>query len=33
VRVEENGETRRITEEERQARITETRDKIADNCN
>ena len=33
VRVEENGETRRITEEERQARITETRDKIAENCN
>lgn len=33
VRVEENGETRRITEEERQARIAETRDKIAENCN
>jgi len=33
VRVEEKGETRRITEEERQARITETRDKIAENCN
>lgn len=33
LRVEENGETRRITEEERQARITETRDKIAENCN
>jgi len=33
VRVEENGETRRITAEERQARITETRDKIAENCN
>ncbi|MDA0426550.1 DUF4124 domain-containing protein [Stutzerimonas frequens] len=33
VRVEENGEARRITEEERQARITETRDKIAENCN
>ena len=33
VRVEENGETRRVTEEERQARISETRDKIAENCN
>jgi hypothetical protein len=33
VRVEEKGETRRITEEERQARIAETRDKIAENCN
>ena len=33
VRVEEKGETRRITEEERQARITETRGKIAENCN
>lgn len=33
VRVEEEGETRRITEEERQARIAETRDKIAENCN
>ncbi|MGE4405660.1 DUF4124 domain-containing protein [Pseudomonas sp.] len=33
VRVEENGEVRRITEEERQARITETQEKIAENCN
>jgi len=33
VRVEEKGESRRITEEERQARIAETRDKIAENCN
>jgi hypothetical protein len=33
VRVEDNGETRRLTEEERQARISETRDKIAENCN
>ncbi|WP_278433394.1 MULTISPECIES: DUF4124 domain-containing protein [Stutzerimonas] len=33
VRVEEKGETRRITEEERQARIAETRGKIAENCN
>lgn len=33
VRVEEKGETRRITEEERQARIAATRDKIAENCN
>jgi len=33
VRVEENGETRRVTEEERQARISETCDKIAENCN
>jgi|TARA_A100001391_G_scaffold157254_2_gene115485 hypothetical protein len=33
VRVEEKGETRRITEEERQAKIAETRSKIAENCN
>jgi len=33
VRVEDNGETRRVTEEERQARIAETRDKIAEHCN
>lgn len=33
VRVEEKGETRRITEEERQARIAETRSKIDENCN
>jgi len=33
VRVEEKGETRRITEEERQAKIAETRGKIAENCN
>lgn len=33
VRVEENGEVRRITEEERQARITETQEKIVENCN
>jgi hypothetical protein len=33
VRVEDNGETRRLTEEERQSRINETRDKIAENCN
>jgi len=33
VRVEDNGETRRVTEEERQARIVETRDKIAEHCN
>lgn len=32
VRVEEKGVTRRISEEERQARIGETRDKIAENC-
>ena len=32
VRVEENGEVRRVTEEERQERITETRQKIAENC-
>jgi len=33
VRIEEKGETRRITEEERQAKIAETRGKIAENCN
>ncbi|MCQ4321383.1 DUF4124 domain-containing protein [Stutzerimonas stutzeri] len=33
VRVEEDGGTRRLNEEERQARIGETRQKIADNCN
>ncbi|WP_313027253.1 DUF4124 domain-containing protein [Pseudomonas lopnurensis] len=33
VRVEDNGEVRRITEEERQARITETQEKITENCN
>ncbi|MCQ4296673.1 DUF4124 domain-containing protein [Pseudomonas stutzeri] len=33
VRVNDNGETRRLTEEERQSRISETRDKIAENCN
>ena len=33
VRVEEKGETRRITEEERQAKIAETRSKIAETCN
>jgi hypothetical protein len=33
VRVEEKGESRRITEEERQARIAETRSKIDENCN
>ena len=33
VRVEEKGETRRITEEERQAKIAETRSKIDENCN
>ncbi|MCQ2044754.1 protein of unknown function [Stutzerimonas kunmingensis] len=33
VRVEEKGESRRITEEERQAKIAETRGKIAENCN
>lgn len=33
VRVEDKGETRRLTEEERQSRINETRDKIAENCN
>jgi len=33
VRVEEKGETRRITEEERQAKIAETRGKIAEYCN
>ena len=32
VRVEDNGETRRVTEVERQARIAETRDKIAEHC-
>ncbi|MCQ4265208.1 DUF4124 domain-containing protein [Stutzerimonas stutzeri] len=33
VRVEDNGDTRRISEEERQTRIAETRDKIAEHCN
>ena len=33
VRVEENGEMRRLKEEERQKRITETSQKIADTCN
>ena len=33
VRVEEKVETRRITEEELQARIAETSGKIAENCN
>lgn len=33
VRVEEKGESRRITEEERQAKIAETRSKIDENCN
>ncbi|WP_222909257.1 DUF4124 domain-containing protein [Pseudomonas sp. DNDY-54] len=32
VRVEENGETRRLNEEERQARISETQKKINDTC-
>lgn len=32
VRVEEGGELRRIGEEERQARITETKKKIAEEC-
>lgn len=32
VRVEENGETRRLNEEERQARISETQKKISDTC-
>ncbi|MDX5372267.1 MAG: DUF4124 domain-containing protein [Pseudomonadaceae bacterium] len=32
VRVEEKGETRRLTEEERQARIAEIEKAIADNC-
>ena len=33
VRVEEDGGTRRLNEEERQARIGETQQKIADSCN
>lgn len=32
VRVEEDGEVRRLNEEERQARIAEARQKIADTC-
>lgn len=32
VRVEEKGEVRRLTEEERQARIAETEKAIAENC-
>lgn len=32
VRVEENGEVRRITEEERQSRIAEAKQKIGENC-
>lgn len=32
VRVEEKGEVRRLTEEERQARITETQQKIGEHC-
>lgn len=32
VRVEEEGEVRRLNEEERQARIKETQQKIADTC-
>lgn len=32
VRVEEEGEVRRLNEEERQARIAETQQKIADSC-
>lgn len=32
VRIEEGGELRRITEEERQARISETQEKITDTC-
>ncbi|KJH79977.1 DUF4124 domain-containing protein [Pseudomonas sp. KSR10] len=33
VRVEEKGEVRRLNEEERQARISETRQKITETCN
>jgi hypothetical protein len=33
VRVEEEGSVRRLNEEERQARIGETKQKIADSCN
>ncbi len=33
VRVEEQGSVRRLNEEERQARIGETKQKIADTCN
>lgn len=33
VRVEEEGSMRRLKEDERQARISETRQKIADTCN
>ncbi len=32
VRVEENGEVRRLKEEERQSRIAETKQKIEENC-
>lgn len=32
VRVEENGEVRRVSEEERQSRITEAKQKIGENC-
>ena len=32
VRVEENGEVRRVTEEERQSRISEAKQKIGENC-
>lgn len=32
VRVEENGETRRLTEEERQSRIAEAQKTISENC-
>lgn len=32
VRVEDSGEVRRLSEEERQARISETQKKIADTC-
>lgn len=32
VRVEENGDTRRLNEEERQAHISETQEKINDTC-
>lgn len=32
IRVEENGEVRRLKEEERQSRIAETKQKIEENC-
>lgn len=32
IRVEENGEARRITEEERQSKIAETQKNISENC-